>query len=69
MVFDTILYDLLEVKPNATQKDISKAVRIKSLEHHPDRGGSHEMMQKINAARQILTDPDKRELYDRIGWE
>ncbi|CAF5153935.1 unnamed protein product, partial [Rotaria magnacalcarata] len=26
-------------------------------------------MQKINAARQILTDPDKRELYDRIGWE
>ncbi|CAF1963183.1 unnamed protein product, partial [Rotaria magnacalcarata] len=24
MAFDTILYDLLEVEPNATQKDISK---------------------------------------------
>ncbi|CAF1402597.1 unnamed protein product, partial [Rotaria magnacalcarata] len=69
MAFDTILYDLLEVEPNATQKDISKAVKRKSWEHHPDRGGNHEMMQKINAARQILTDPDKRQLYDRIGWE
>ncbi|CAF3417503.1 unnamed protein product [Rotaria socialis] len=69
MVFDTILYDLLEVEPNATQQDISKAVKRKSLEHHPDRGGNHEMMQKVNAARQILTDPEKRELYDRIGWE
>ncbi|CAF1613275.1 unnamed protein product, partial [Rotaria magnacalcarata] len=68
MVFATFLYDLLEVEPNATQKDISKAVKIKSLEHHPDRGGNHEMMQKINAARQILPDPEKRELYDRSGW-
>ncbi|CAF1352032.1 unnamed protein product [Adineta steineri] len=67
MVVDKTLYDVLNVEPNASQETISKAVKRKSLEHHPDRGGSHEMMQQVNAAKEILTDPEKREIYDRYG--
>ncbi|CAF1199442.1 unnamed protein product [Rotaria sordida] len=67
MVADTSLYDVLEVKPDATKEQITAAIKKKSLEHHPDRGGSHEMMQKVNAAKEILTDPQKRHTYDRYG--
>ncbi|CAF4229593.1 unnamed protein product, partial [Adineta steineri] len=38
MVVDKTLYDVLNVEPNASQETISKAVKRKSLEHHPDRG-------------------------------
>ncbi|CAF2965443.1 unnamed protein product [Rotaria sp. Silwood2] len=69
MVVDKTLYDVLGVDENATTEEINRAFRRKSLEHHPDRGGSHEMMQQINAAREILTDPKKRDIYDRYGLE
>ncbi|CAF0871980.1 unnamed protein product [Rotaria sordida] len=69
MVVDKTLYDVLGVDENATTDQINKAFKKKSLEHHPDRGGSHEMMQQINAAKDVLTDPKKREIYDRYGLE
>ncbi|CAF4906102.1 unnamed protein product [Rotaria sp. Silwood1] len=69
MVVDRTLYNVLGVEPNATQEQISKAAKKKSLEHHPDRGGSHEKMQQVNAAREVLMDPKKRETYDRYGLE
>ncbi|CAF0881335.1 unnamed protein product [Adineta steineri] len=67
MVVDRTLYDILGVEPNATQEKISQACRQKSREHHPDRGGDHEKMQKVNLARGILTDREKRKLYDQYG--
>ncbi|CAF2512896.1 unnamed protein product [Rotaria sp. Silwood2] len=69
MVVDKTLYDVLGVDENATTEQINKAFKKKSLEHHPDRGGDHEMMQQINAAKEVLTDPQKREIYDRYGLE
>jgi len=69
MVVDRTLYDVLEVDPNASQQDIIKAIKMQSLKHHPDRGGSVEMMQKVNAAKEILTDSEKRKVYDRYGLE
>ncbi|CAF0855621.1 unnamed protein product [Adineta ricciae] len=67
MVVDKTLYNVLGVEPSATQDEITRAARKKALEHHPDRGGSHEMMQQVNAARDILSDPEKRRAYDQYG--
>ncbi|CAF4793192.1 unnamed protein product, partial [Rotaria sp. Silwood1] len=69
MVFDKTLYDILEVEPDATEAEIRKAIRRKLLQYHPDRGGSYEMMKKVHAAREILTDPKERDIYDRYGLQ
>ena len=34
--------------------EIQKAYRTKALEHHPDRGGSHEKMVEVNVAKEVL---------------
>jgi DnaJ family protein A protein 2 len=64
---ETKLYELLGVSPNATQDDIKKAFRKKSLIHHPDKGGDVEIYKQINSAYEVLSDPDKRKLYDEHG--
>merc|ERR1712060_402565 len=38
-----------------------------ALKHHPDRGGDAEKFKEVEKAKQILTDPQKRNLYDRYG--
>jgi len=66
-------YALLEVPPNASQEDIDKAFRRKSLEHHPDaqarlgisRDNPSEMQQKIIHAKDVLSDAKVREHYQR----
>lgn len=62
------LYEILGVKPNATIIEIKNAYRKKAVENHPDKeGGSPEKMAAINHAKDILTDPKKRERYDKTG--
>ena len=65
-------YKLLGIKRNATPKEIKKAYRAKSLEHHPDKNkeeGAAERFAEIAYAYEILTDEEKKKVYDRHGEE
>jgi len=64
----TTHYDTLDVPPDADQAAITAAYRKLSLRWHPDRpDGDVERMAAINAAYEILSDPDLREAYDAGG--
>ncbi len=57
-------YQILGVKPSASSKEIKSAFRELVKQHHPDAGGDQEMILAINAAWQILKDPEKRIALD-----
>lgn len=62
------LYNVLGIDRTATTDDIKRAYRRLAHQHHPDkRGGDEEQFKRINAAYQVLSDPDKRARYDRFG--
>lgn len=63
------LYELLGVNKNASQNEIKKAYRKKAKEHHPDVGGDDEYFKKISYANEILSDTEKRKLYDQFGHD
>lgn len=60
-------YEVLGVKPNATEEEISKAYRKLALQYHPDRNKDKEAEEKfkeISEAYSTLGSPDKRKEYD-----
>ena len=63
------LYETLGVEKSATQAQIKKAFRKLAVKHHPDRGGDAEKFKEINAAYEVLSDPEKRETYNKYGLE
>mmetsp|Transcript_25778 Transcript_25778/g.38085 ORF Transcript_25778/g.38085 Transcript_25778/m.38085 type:complete len:402 (+) Transcript_25778:153-1358(+) len=65
----TKLYETLEVSKEADAKEIKKAYRKLAVVHHPDKGGKEHEFKEINAAYEILSDPEKRKAYDRYGLE
>ncbi|MGM0533792.1 MAG: molecular chaperone DnaJ [Campylobacterota bacterium] len=66
-------YELLEVDRGADQKAIKRAYRKLAMQYHPDRNqGDEEAEEKfkaINEAYEVLSDEEKRALYDRYGKE
>jgi DnaJ-class molecular chaperone len=68
-------YDTLGVGRTATQAEIKKAFRKLAREHHPDKKPgdktAEQRFKQINEANAVLSDPDKRKKYDRLGkdWE
>jgi DnaJ family protein A protein 2 len=62
-------YEILEVPQEASQEDIKKSYRKKVIRLHPDKGGDPEDFKKLQAAYEILSNPEKREIYDKYGIE
>ena len=57
-------YATLGVAKNATPEDIKKAYRRLAAIHHPDKGGDTAEFQKVQAAYETLSDPQKKQEYD-----
>jgi len=66
---DRELYDLLKVEPDATEDVLRGAYKRRALELHPDKGGNEEDFKAMKGAYDVLTDPEKRTVYDQHGKE
>ena len=64
-------YEVLGVSKNCSEADLKKAYRKKALEFHPDRNPDNpeaeETFKLCAEAYSILSDPQKRQVYDRYG--
>lgn len=70
MVRETKLYDLLGVLSSANETEIKKAYRKQALKYHPDKPtGDTEKFKEISEAFDILSNEDKRQVYDDYGLE
>ncbi|CAF0920114.1 unnamed protein product [Rotaria sp. Silwood1] len=73
---DKTYYNILNVSPNAQANEIKRAYYTLSLQYHPDRTQNlddftrreyAERFKHISQAYSILSDPEKRTLYNRYG--
>ncbi len=65
-------YDILGVARDANEKEIKKAYRDLARKYHPDvckDDGAEERFKKVNEAYSVLSDPQKRAQYDRMGHD
>lgn len=73
MVKDTFYYDVLGVEATADEAQIKKGYRKMALKYHPDKNPGNEeaeyKFKEVAEAYQIVSDPQKRALYDEVGKE
>jgi DnaJ family protein A protein 2 len=62
-------YNIFGVGRNATAEEIRKAYRKLVIKLHPDKGGDPGKFEEMQNAYEVLTDPQKREVYDKYGEE
>ncbi|XP_073139864.1 dnaJ protein homolog [Henckelia pumila] len=60
-------YEILGVPKSASQDDLKKAYKKAAIKNHPDKGGDPEKFKELAHAYEVLSDPEKREIYDQYG--
>jgi curved DNA-binding protein len=65
-------YEILGVPRNATEKELKEAYRKLVRKYHPDlnpnnKEEAEKIFREINEAYEVLSDPEKRKLYDKYG--
>ncbi|GAC1316990.1 MAG: molecular chaperone DnaJ [Chloroflexota bacterium] len=63
-------YEVLNITRTASDEDIKKAYRRMALQYHPDRNQAPEATERFKEATeayQVLSDAEKRSMYDRYG--
>lgn len=71
MVKETKFYELLGVTESASDAQLKSAYKKAALKHHPDKNPNNpqaaEMFKDISTAYEVLSDPQKRTVYDQYG--
>ena len=66
-------YDILGVVNSATEEDIKRSYRKLAMRHHPDKNpddkDAEERFKEAAEAYEVLSDPEKRNIYDQYGHE
>jgi curved DNA-binding protein len=64
-------YNILGISKSASTDEIRKAYRRLATKYHPDKNPgdktAENKFKEINEAKEVLTDPEKRKLYDQFG--
>ncbi len=64
-------YEVLEVSKDCSGAELKKAYRKLALKYHPDRNPddkeAEDKFKVVNEAYQVLSDDEKRSIYDRYG--
>lgn len=64
-------YELLGLTREADPDDIKRSYRKLAFQYHPDRNPgnvkSEDMFKKVSEAYEVLSDPNKRQIYDQFG--
>ncbi|MEA3513037.1 MAG: molecular chaperone DnaJ [Campylobacterota bacterium] len=68
---DLCYYEVLQVQRDADKSTIKKAYRKMAMQYHPDKNPgdneAEENFKSVNEAYQVLSDEEKRSIYDRYG--
>ena len=57
-------YDILGVNINSSKSMIKNAYKKLAMKYHPDKGGDPEKFKKISEAYEVLSDSNKKKIYD-----
>ncbi|HVJ94027.1 MAG TPA: molecular chaperone DnaJ [Labilithrix sp.] len=64
-------YEVLGVERSASAEEVRKAYKREALKHHPDRNpgdsSAEAKFKAVNEAYQVLSDSEKRQVYDQFG--
>ena len=66
------LYSILNVSKSSNDNEIKKAYKKLAFQYHPDKNKSEDAeikFKEISEAYEILTNPDKRRMYDNFGYD